>query len=153
MPESNARTIVALSFDFGMKRIGIAAGDSLTLAARPIATVAARNGVPDWSIVDRYVRDWDPAILIVGVPYNMDGTPTALTDAAGDFATAIGDRYHKPVAQVDERLSSREAEDQLRQRRASGERGRRVARRDIDSVAATVLLEQWLRERRQMPRT
>jgi putative holliday junction resolvase len=153
MPEAPAQTIVAVSFDFGLKRIGIAAGDSLTQAARPIATIAARDGTPDWSIVDRYVRDWDPAILVVGVPYNMDGTATTLTEAARVFATTVGGRYQKPVVQVDERLSSREAEDQLRQRRSSGERSRRVSRGDVDAVAATVLLEQWLRESRPLPRT
>jgi putative Holliday junction resolvase len=153
MPEVSARTIVVLGFDFGLKRIGIAAGDSLTQGARPIATVAARNGEPDWAMIDRYIRDWDPALFVVGVPYNMDGSASTLTDAAVAFAADLGVRHRRPVESVDERLSSREAEDQLRRRRASGERTRRVERGDIDAVAATVLLEQWLRECGRMLRT
>jgi putative Holliday junction resolvase len=104
-------------------------------------------------MIDRYIRDWDPALFVVGVPYNMDGSASTLTDAAVAFAADLGVRHRRPVESVDERLSSREAEDQLRRRRASGERTRRVERGDIDAVAATVLLEQWLRECGRMLRT
>ena len=77
MPESLGQTVVALGFDFGQKRIGIASGDSLTLGARPIRTVPCHsNAAVDWSAIDRCVREWDPAVFVVGVPYNMDGTPT-----------------------------------------------------------------------------
>jgi putative Holliday junction resolvase len=92
-------------------------------------------------------REWQPRVLVVGVPYNMDGTPTRLTDAARRFAADAGARFALEVAPVDERLSSREAADLLRQRRASGERRRRVRAADLDPVAACVLLEQWLRRR------
>jgi putative Holliday junction resolvase len=146
MPDEPSPTIVALGFDFGLKRIGIAAGDTLTLGARPLQTVAARNGEPDWPAIDRCVREWAPAAVVVGVPYNMDGTESTLTAAARSFASAMSTRFSVPVTEVDERLSSREAEDQLRQRRSSGERARRVTRGDIDAVAAAVLLQQWLRE-------
>jgi putative holliday junction resolvase len=152
MPESSDRTLVALGFDFGLKRIGVAAGSSLTMGARPIATVPAKEGVPDWQAIDRFLRDWDPAVLVVGVPYNMDGTRSSLADDADAFSAALAARYRRPVEQVDERLSSREAEDQLRQRRSSGERARRIDRSAIDAVAATVLLEQWLRENSLSPR-
>jgi putative Holliday junction resolvase len=146
MPEAASPTGIALGFDFGLKRIGIAAGDTLTQGARPLLTVAARNGEPDWSAIDHCVREWGPVAVVVGVPYNMDGTESALTAAAKSFAAVVGARFAVPVAEVDERLSSREAEDQLRQRRASGERTRRVTHGDIDAVAAAVLLQQWLRE-------
>jgi putative Holliday junction resolvase len=77
----------------------------------------------------------------------MDGTPTRLTDAAREFAAETGRRFALEVVTVDERLSSREAEDILRRQRASGERRRRVRAEDVDPVAACVLLEQWLRRR------
>jgi len=153
MPDSLGQTVVALGFDFGQKRIGIASGDSLTLGARPIRTVPCHsNAAVDWSAIDRCVREWDPAVFVVGVPYNMDGTPTSLTEAAAAFGAELSARHGRPVELVDERLSSREAEDQLRHRRASGERKRRVERGDIDAVAAAVLLEQWLREHSRQPR-
>jgi putative holliday junction resolvase len=154
MPDVSARTLVALGFDFGQRRIGVASGDSLTLGARPLRAVPClSNTAVDWSAIERCVREWDPAVFVVGVPYNMDGTPTALTEAATAFGTELSARHGRPVEFVDERLSSREAEDQLRRRRSTGERKKRVERGDIDAVAAAVLLEQWLRERGQQPRT
>jgi putative Holliday junction resolvase len=73
----------------------------------------------------------------------MDGTPTALTHACHQFATQLGERYRLPVELVDERLSSREAREQLREARAAGLKPRRVQRGDIDQTAAKVLLERW----------
>ncbi len=141
--------LLALGLDYGERRIGIAialaTGDALTGTARPLGTVAAQAGRPDWNALDRHVKDWQPRVLVVGLPYNMDGTPTRLTDAAREFAAEAGRRYALDVVTVDERLSSREAEDILRRQRASGERKRRVRAGDVDPVAACVLLEQWLR--------
>jgi putative Holliday junction resolvase len=138
---------VALGFDYGTRRIGIAAGDTLTDGARPLGVIDAHQGEPDWRQLERYLREWAPTILIVGVPYNMDGSAGPITPAALRFADALGMRSGIEVVMVDERLSSREAEDLLRQRRASGERSRRVRHRDVDAAAACVLLEQWLRGR------
>lgn len=142
-----ASPLLALGLDYGTRRIGVAAGDTLTNGARPLGVVAAHNGTPDWAGLDRYVRDWGPKALVVGVPYNMDGTPGSLTEAAIEFGAELGRRYSLDVILVDERLSSREAEDLLRQQRASGARPRRIQQGDIDATAACVLLEQWLRER------
>jgi putative Holliday junction resolvase len=142
---------IVLGFDYGARRIGVAAGDTLTSGARPLGIVPAANGVPDWPALTRYVRDWGPNVLVVGVPYNMDGTPGQLTDAAIEFAAELARRFSLQVVAVDERLSSREAEDILRGQRASGARTRRVRHGDVDSAAACVLVEQWLRERDRGP--
>ena len=154
MPDRSPKPLVALGFDFGSKRIGIAAGDSLTGTARPVGTVTCGNdGLPDWAGISRHVKDWDPEVFVVGVPYNMNGTPTRLTEAATQFGAALAQRHGRELVMVDERLSSREAEDMLRQRRASGALSRRVTRGDIDAVSAVVLLQQWLRERSLQTRT
>lgn len=136
---------VALGLDWGERRIGVAAGDTLTRSARPLGTVPALGGRTDWAALDRYVRDWQPAVVVVGIPYNMDGTPGRTTDLARAFAGELAKRTSARIVTVDERLSSREAEDLLRRQRASGERRRRVRAADVDPVAACVLLEQWLR--------
>ncbi len=143
----SAAPLLALGLDYGERRIGVATGDTLTRTARPLGVVQAVGGKPDWAALERYAREWQPRVLVVGVPYNMDGTPTRLTDAAREFAAEAGRRFALEVATVDERLSSREAEDILRRQRASGERKRRVRAADVDPVAACVLLEQWLRRR------
>ena len=135
---------IALAFDYGRRRIGMAAGDTLTGCAAPRPAVAAQAGVPDWSAIEREVRALRPHVLVVGVPYNDDGSDGSLAPAARQFATALQARFALPVEQVDEHGSSLEAGRALREQRASGQRRRRVQREDIDSAAAAVILTRWL---------
>jgi len=132
-----------LAFDFGLKRIGLASGDSLTgkAAPRPAITVSAKG--PDWVSIERELRSLRPQLLVVGAPYNADGSPGALTSAARRFASELEERFGLPVNRVDERWSSLEASEALKARRASGERRKRIRREDIDSAAAAVILERW----------
>jgi len=136
--------LLALGFDFGERRIGVAAGDTLTGTARPVSTIQRLPAGTDWTAIDRVIKDWQPAVLIVGLPYNMDGTAGRLTGLASDFAAELRQRYALETITVDERLSSRAAADILREQRASGARKRRVRTGDVDPVAAALLLEQWL---------
>jgi putative Holliday junction resolvase len=131
-----------LSFDYGTRRIGVASGDTLTRTARALTTLTCTGQVP-WPAIGKLIDEYRPARLVVGLPYNMDGTPTALTDASQAFASDLTTRYRLPVALVDERLSSREAEAQLRNARAQGLKRRRVTHGDVDMTAAKVLLERW----------
>ena len=139
-----------LAFDFGLKRIGIASGDSLTRSAAPRPAAVSGAGGPDWESISREVRSLGPARLVVGAPYNVDGTHGAITAAARAFAAELQRRFALPVHLVDERFSSLEATEALRSRRASGERRRRVQRADIDSAAAAVILARWFAGERDM---
>ncbi len=140
--KSTAHAILA--FDFGLRRIGIAVGDTLTATAAPRPAAAALGGEPDWTAIDREVRAAQPRLLVVGVPYNADGSAGALTGAARAFGAALRERFGLSVEHVDERWSSLEASAALKRNRAQGARGRRVRREDVDSVAAAVILERWL---------
>jgi putative holliday junction resolvase len=133
-----------LAFDFGLKRIGIACGDTLTRTAAPRAAVSARAGHPDWQSIERHILALQPGLLVVGAPYNVDGSPGALAPAARRFAAELEHRFGLPVNMVDERWSSLEAAEALKARRATGERRRRVSREHVDSAAAAVILERWL---------
>src|SRR5882724_7376470 len=135
------RTVLA--FDFGLKRIGIAAGDTLTATAAPRPAAAVRQSGPDWQAIGREVRALGPRRLVVGAPYNADGTPGALAPAARRFASELEKRFGLTVDRVDERWSSLEANEALKARRASGERRKRIRREDIDSAAAAVILQRW----------
>ena len=139
---------VILAFDFGTKRLGVASGDTLTRTARALTTLDCGNDAFPWAAIDKLVREYQPSQLVVGLPWNMDGTPTLLTDASRAFGAELKARYNKPVALVDERLSSREAESQLREARASGMKKRRNTHADVDMIAARILLEQWLEDPR-----
>ncbi len=140
MPEPILRV---LAFDFGLRRIGIATGDSLTGTAAPRPAAPAREGEPDWEQIGREMRAFNPGRVVVGAPYNADGTAGALLPHARRFAAEIKRRFALPVSLVDERFSSLEASDVLKTRRARGER-RRLRREQIDSAAAAVILERWL---------
>lgn len=133
-----------MALDYGLRRLGVANGDTLTRTARPLATVPVTDQGPDWPTLDRLVAQWGPARFVVGIPYNADGHDTPLAVKVRTFAGVVARRYGKPVDLLDEHLTSREAEDRLRERRASGQRQRRLRHGDIDPVAAAVLLEQWL---------
>jgi putative pre-16S rRNA nuclease len=133
-----------LAFDFGLKRIGIAAGETLTATAAPRPAVAVHQTGPDWDAIAHEVRMLTPGLLVVGAPYNADGSPGALAPAARRFATELERRFGLPVTMVDERWSSLEATEALKARRSSGERRKRVRKEDIDSAAAAVILKRWL---------
>lgn len=133
-----------LAFDFGTRRIGVAVGQTLTGSANAAGALACRNGTPDWVAVDTCIAQWGPARLLVGLPYNMDGSETTTTDACRDFGTALAARTGLPLEFVDERLTSNAAYDELRDERRSGARARRIRPQDIDANAARLILTTWM---------
>ncbi len=139
---------LALGLDFGLRRIGVAIGGSGTGRAEPLTTIACRNNQPDWETLDKLVDEWQPALLVVGLPYNTDGSESDMTRATRKFAGRLQNRYRIPSELVDERLSSVEAGDWLREQRRSGTRRRRVKKEDIDQGAAAVILQGWLDDRK-----
>ena len=139
MPEDGT----VLAFDYGLKRIGAAVGQALTGTASPLQAVAARDGKPEWSHIEALLDEWQPRALIIGLPYNLDGSRQDMTDRAEKFGRQLHGRFKLPVHPVDERLSSVEAERRLKELRQSGRK--RVRKTDIDSAAACILLENWLR--------
>jgi putative Holliday junction resolvase len=133
-----------LGFDYGTRRVGVACGNTLTHSARPLKTLS-RGSLPPWGDIASLVNEFSPSQFVVGLPYNMDGTETTLTPEVRQFADELGTRFKVPVALVDERLSSRAAEAELRDARAHGRMRKRVTHGDVDMTAAKVLVEQWLR--------
>ena len=123
----------------------MASGDTLTRSAAPLAAIARTERGPDWPAIDRLLADYKPAVLVVGYPYNEDGTPGALATAADRFAAALAQRAGVTVARVDERGSTQEAAAELKGRRAAGTRRSRVERGEVDSLAAAIILGRWLR--------
>ena len=135
----------ALAFDYGEQRIGVAMANRMTGSAKALNTLATRD--PD--MLDRNLRalidDWEPDTIVIGVPYNMDGSESAMTVRALEFATRLGEIHGLPIDQVDERLTSSEARMMLREQRRTGQRRKKVRREDIDSLAAQLIAESWLR--------
>jgi putative holliday junction resolvase len=135
---------IVLAFDLGRRRIGVACGDTVSRSASPLGTVAGGPDGPRWEAIESLLHDWQPALLVVGLPYNADGSASAAAREARDFARELTRRYALPVELIDERYSSLEAGARLRGARASGLRRRRVVKTDIDAAAACIILERWL---------
>lgn len=131
-----------LGFDYGTRQIGVAIGQTLTGSANPLKELRARDGIPDWDQIGALLKEWQPDALIVGLPLNMDGSPSEMSARAEKFARRLHGRFQLPVHCVDERLSTFEAKQTLRD---SG-RGAPTSYRDnpVDSLAAALLLETWL---------
>jgi putative holliday junction resolvase len=144
-PASGAPRIV-MAFDFGHRRIGVACGDTVSRTAAPQGAVPVGLGGPRWQVIDALLREWQPALVVVGLPYNVDGSDSAMTSDARSFANDLTRRYLLQVVLVDERYSSREAEARLKSARESGLRRRRIVKADVDAAAACVVLERWFTE-------
>ena len=132
-----------LAFDFGLRRIGVAVGQQVTNSASPLETVANGENGPDWQRIATLIRDWQPQRLIVGVPMHADGSPADIGKQVDAFAADL-DRFDLPVETVDERYSSLEAEAALKAQREQGLRGR-ISKASIDSAAAMLIAERWLK--------
>jgi putative holliday junction resolvase len=135
--------VCVLGFDVGSRRIGIALGNTLSGTARPLAVVEVGAQGADWRRIESLIRDWRPDRLIVGEPLTLDGASQPATVRARAFAHEMGARFALPVDLVDERSSSREADQRFAERRRSGQARRRDGDA-IDAVAAEVIIERWL---------
>lgn len=132
-----------LGFDYGAKRIGIASGNTLTGTAMPIGYIRNDSGTPDWESIDNFVEQWKPVALVVGEPLTADGSEQESTRQARGFYKRLSRRFEVPTFLVDERYSSIEASELLREGRALGAR-RQTQKSDIDRIAATIILQRWL---------
>ena len=132
-----------LGFDFGTKRIGIAIAQEVTGTASPLTTVKAIKHKPDWESISKIITEWQPDLLVVGLPLHMDGTEQPMTQAARRFSNQLNGRYQIPVALMDERLSSNEAESILNEQ--SGSRGSLFQdKAQIDMISAQLILQSWM---------
>lgn len=137
--------LTLLAFDVGARRIGVAVGNTVSMSAGEVGVLDMRETGPDWPTLDRWVREWRPARLVVGDPATLDGGDQPIRTIARGFAVEIGRRYCLPVEQVDERTSSIEAAQRFAAGRASGAKRRRQAA-NLDALAAVIILERWLRD-------
>jgi putative Holliday junction resolvase len=126
-----------LGFDYGLKQIGVANGQTLTCSATGLTILKAVDGIPDWVKVETLLSEWKPDLVVVGLPLNMDDSESELSTRARKFARRLQGRFAVEVEMVDERLTSREAKIL----------GREQGTQDltkIDHIAASLILQSWL---------
>ena len=129
--EVPAALLTFMALDFGTRRTGMAFGNRMLRAATALPTIAAQGEARLLQIQSR-ITEWQPAALVVGIPFHPDGAEHEMTLRARKFARSVRARFRLPVFEVDERYSTTEA-------LASGAA-------DPDAGAACVILEQFLRE-------
>jgi putative holliday junction resolvase len=129
-----------LGFDFGKKSIGVAVMQTITGTAAPLPALKARDGIPDWDTIAAMVAEWQPSIMIVGLPLNMDGSKQEITFAAQKFANRLQHKYRTPVETCDERLTTVDAKTRLFELGGY----KKLEKGKIDSVSACLILESWL---------
>lgn len=132
MPVDDVQTL--LGFDYGLKRIGVAVGQTLTGTARPLATLSCKQGQPPWSQIDALIALWQPAALVIGIPYLADGHAGETARRALAFACTLANRYGLPVHHCDEHLSSWAAQERSR------------STHDLDAQAASIILESYMEQ-------
>jgi len=135
-----AKTILA--FDFGLRRIGVAVGQDITGSASPLGTVNNRDDGVDHAAIAALIREWDPSGIVVGMPSHADGSPSDMQEPIEAFIMEL-QRYGLGIDTVDERHTSVEAKQVLKQARAAGSRGR-ISKEMIDSAAAVFIAERYL---------
>ena len=132
-----------LAFDFGLARIGVATGQQVTNSANALTFVRNGAGGPDWRAIHALIQEWRPDRLIVGMPYHADGSMSDIGNHVQGFIDSLG-RFDLPISLVDERYSSLEAKVLLQEQRADGIHGR-ISKGMIDSSAAMLIAERWLK--------
>lgn len=134
------RTI--LSFDFGLRRIGVAVGQDVTGSASPLGVIENRPEGLDDTRLQQLIDEWRPTQLVVGMPAHVDGTPSDMQEPIDEFVARLTS-FGLPVDTVDERYTSVEAKRSLKEARAAGRKGR-ISKAAIDSAAAVLIAERYL---------
>ncbi|GGY82679.1 putative pre-16S rRNA nuclease [Cellvibrio zantedeschiae] len=128
-----------LAFDYGTKNIGIATGQTIISSATSLAPLKAKDGVPDWTQIEKIIKEWKPDLVLVGLPLNMDESESELSTRARKFANRLHGRFGVKIEMIDERLTSFEAKGEVMSRGGS----RDYKNNPVDSIAARLILESW----------
>jgi len=132
-----------IAFDYGTRFIGVAVGQSITGTASPLPALPAKDGIPNWEQIGALLAEWQPQRLIVGLPLNMDGTASEISQRAEKFARRLHGRFGLPVLTWDERLTSYEARGEMLAH-SKEIRGKQNFRESgVDSLSARLILESW----------
>jgi len=126
-----------LAFDFGEKRIGVAKGQTISRTAEPLTILNVHCGKIDWDALSALIEDWQPDLLVVGMPINYEGEEFGIAERVKRFCRQLDGRYHLPVETINENLSSNEARRRL---------GENATEKSLDAHAAQAILETWYEE-------
>ncbi|MCL1048570.1 Holliday junction resolvase RuvX [Shewanella abyssi] len=133
----SSRTV--LGFDYGTKSIGIAIGQELTASARPLMSIKAIDGIPKWEEIGNIITEWQPDLIVVGLPLNMDGTEQEITLRAKKFGNRLNGRFGIKVVNQDERLTTADAKARLFE--MGGYKA--LTKGQVDAMSAVLIIESY----------
>lgn len=132
-------TKTLLAFDYGTKNIGAACGQTISRSANTLPPLKAKDGMPEWSTIEKLLAEWKPDLVLVGLPINMDESESELAVRARKFANRLHGRFGVKVELIDERLTSFAAKGEVMERGGS----RDYKNNPVDSIAARLIMESW----------
>jgi len=143
-PAADAKLVTGtlLAFDFGIKRIGVAVGNTIAHTTQPLITLHGEQNEQRFAAIAALIKEWQPAALVVGLPCNDDGTPHEMTRLCRRFANRLKGRFNLPTILVDERYTSASASAQLTEMGVRGIKQKPM----IDQVAAQHILQAYFNE-------
>ncbi|AAN56345.1 Holliday junction resolvase RuvX [Shewanella oneidensis MR-1] len=133
----NAKTV--LGFDFGTKSIGVAVGQQITASATPLLSIKAVDGIPNWEEIAKLIQEWQPDLVVVGLPLNMDGTEQEMTHRARKFANRLNAKFGVKIFTQDERLTTTDAKARLFE--LGGYKA--LTKGQVDAVSAVLIIESY----------
>jgi putative Holliday junction resolvase len=137
--ECNMSYQSVLGFDYGTKSIGIAIGQELTASARPLMSIKAVDGIPKWEEIGKIITEWQPDLIVVGLPLNMDGTEQEITLRAKKFGNRLNGRFGIKVVTQDERLTTADAKARLFE--MGGYKA--LTKGQVDAMSAVLIIESY----------
>jgi len=140
---SDSQEGTVLAFDFGEQRIGVAYGEQVLGQAKPLTSIDDESNTIRFNLITDLVKEWQPKLLVVGLPLNLAGEETPISMLARKFARRLNGRYNLPVFLVDERFTSAEASEQLKAKGVHGMDQKPL----IDQVAASNILQSYFDNR------
>jgi putative Holliday junction resolvase len=138
--EMGQRTLIG--FDFGKKYIGVAVGQEITGSASPLGSIKATDGIPNWDSLATFLNEWQPDLIVVGLPLNMDGSEQQLSKDARKFGNRLAGRFGLPVEFQDERLTTADAKEQLFARGGY----KNLKKDNIDAESARLIVESFFEQ-------
>lgn len=129
-----------MAFDFGTTSIGSAIGQEITGTASPLKAFKAKDGIPNWDDIEKQIKEWQPQLLVVGLPTDLHGKDLdSIAPRAKKFANRLHGRFGLPVELHDERLSTTEARADLFD--LGGYKA--LTKGNVDCQSAVIILESW----------
>ena len=125
-----------VAFDYGEKKIGIAVGQTSTFSSSPLQVIFNNNNKVNWNEIGLLLEEWKPDLIIIGKPLNMDGTESEIMKKVDLFSKKLKTLYHTKYEYVDERLTTFEAKDILKENKMD----------NVDAHAAKILIDNWFNE-------